>query len=183
MAKFRKFSFHRFSGSKLPQQMVLAIFTRCLVPELCILCHFGVKSAFLGLNSSRTKEMRAKPMVLSYVGHFSKHWKKILGAFFSKSPKKLIFKQIYPIFSQPRPFLKKTALWRLIPYGYLTSYQISEKLLERLWRYAVMNGRTDEWTDGQDWFYRSLGFQPGTNKTNMIKVNSVRRDYWLLGFV
>ena len=43
--------------------------------------------------------------------------------------------------------------------------------------------RTDEQTDGHDWFYRSLGFQPGTNKMNMIKVNSVRRDYWLLGFV
>ena len=34
---------------------------------------FWVKSAFLGLNSSRTKEITAKPMVLSYVGHFSKH--------------------------------------------------------------------------------------------------------------
>ena len=71
--KIRKFLFHRFSGSKLPQKMVLAIFTRCLVPELCILCHFGVKSAILGPNSSRTKEITAKPMVLSYVGHFSKH--------------------------------------------------------------------------------------------------------------
>ena len=71
--KNRKFIFHRFSGSKLPQKMVLAIFTQCLVPELCILCHFAVKSAFLGLNSSRTKEITAKPMVLSYVGHFSKH--------------------------------------------------------------------------------------------------------------
>ena len=56
---------------------------------------FCGKSAFLGLNSSRTKEITAKPMVLSYVGHFSKHWnkktKKILVAFFSKSPKNLIF--------------------------------------------------------------------------------------------
>ena len=73
MEKFRIFFFQRFSGLKLPQKMVLAIFTRCLVPELCILCHFAVKSAFLGLNSSRTKEITAKPMVLSYVGYFSKH--------------------------------------------------------------------------------------------------------------
>ena len=73
LKKIRKFLFHRFSGSKLPQKMILAIFTRYLVPELCILCHFGVKSAFLGPNSSRTKEITAKPMVLSYVGHFSKH--------------------------------------------------------------------------------------------------------------
>ena len=45
-----------------------------------------------------------------------------------------------------RPFFKKTALWRLSPYGYLTSYQISEKLLERFLRYAVTNVRTDERT-------------------------------------
>ena len=68
-----------------PKKMVLAIFTRCLVPELCILCHFAVKSAFLGLNSSRTKEITAKPMVLSYIGHFSKHCKKkSLEQFFLK---------------------------------------------------------------------------------------------------
>ena len=64
---------HRFSGSKLPQKMVLAICIRCLVQDICILCHFGVKSAFLGLNSSRTKEITAKPLVLSYIGHLSKH--------------------------------------------------------------------------------------------------------------
>ena len=33
--------FYHFSGSKLPQKMVLAIFTRCLVPEICISCIFG----------------------------------------------------------------------------------------------------------------------------------------------
>ena len=40
------------------------------------------------------------------------------------------------------------------------------------------NGRTEK-TD----FIDPSGFQPGTNKTNMIKVNSLRRDYWLLDFV
>ena len=34
---------------------------------------FWLKSAFFGLNYSRTKENTAKPMVLNYVGHFSKH--------------------------------------------------------------------------------------------------------------
>ena len=43
MAKFRKFCFHHFSGSKLPTKMLLAISTRCLLPEICILCHFGLK--------------------------------------------------------------------------------------------------------------------------------------------
>ena len=52
MPKFRKFCFHRFSGSKLPQKMVLAVFTRCLVPEIHIFGHFLLKSAFLGLNFS-----------------------------------------------------------------------------------------------------------------------------------
>ena len=97
MAKFREKNVHRFSGSKLPKKMVLAIFTRCLVPELCILCHFGVKSTFLGLNSSRTKEITAKPMVLSYVGHFLNIEKKICGAFFSKG-KKTIFLTDLPQF-------------------------------------------------------------------------------------
>ena len=71
-----EFCCHRFSGSKLPQKMVLAVFTRCLVPEIRIFGNCQLKSAFLGLNSSRTKEITAKPMVLSYVGHFSKHWDK-----------------------------------------------------------------------------------------------------------
>ena len=43
MDKFLKKNVHRFSGSKLPTKMVLVIFTRCLVPEICILCHFGLK--------------------------------------------------------------------------------------------------------------------------------------------
>ena len=68
-----KLIFHRFSGSKLPQKMVLDVFTQSLVPEIHIFGRFWLKSAFLGLNSSRTKEITAKPMVLSYVGHFCKH--------------------------------------------------------------------------------------------------------------
>ena len=79
MAKFRNFCFHRFSGSKLPKQMVLAIFTRCLVPELCILSDFGVKSAFLGPNFSRTEIFTTKPMVVGYVQHYSRHFVKVLG--------------------------------------------------------------------------------------------------------
>ena len=57
--------FQRFSGSKLPQKMLLAIFTRWLVPEMHIFGNFWLKSAFLGLNFSRTKEITAKPKVLS----------------------------------------------------------------------------------------------------------------------
>ena len=50
---------------------------------------FYLKSAFstLRLNFSRTKQITAKPMILSYVGHFYKHLtkiKKILREFFSK---------------------------------------------------------------------------------------------------
>ena len=40
MAKFQMCVFHRFSGSKLPTKMVLAVFTRCLVPEIHIVGHF-----------------------------------------------------------------------------------------------------------------------------------------------
>ena len=58
--KISEICFHRFFGSKLPKKMVLAVFTRCLIPEIRIFCHFGVKYAFLGLNSSRTKEITAK---------------------------------------------------------------------------------------------------------------------------
>ena len=50
------------------------------------------------------------------------------------------------------------------PYWAPTSYQISEKSLERFLRYAVMDGRTDGRTHPRDWFYRPCGFQPGTKK-------------------
>ena len=60
MAKFQKLFFHRFSETwKLPQKNGTSRFTRCLVPEIRIFGHFWPKSAFLGLNSSRTKEIPA----------------------------------------------------------------------------------------------------------------------------
>ena len=40
-----------------------------------------LKSAFVGLNFSWTKEITAKPMGLSYVGHFYKHWNPYIGYF------------------------------------------------------------------------------------------------------
>ena len=105
MAKFHKKKFHRFSGSKLPQKMVLAVFTRCLVPEIRIFSHFWLKPAFLGLNSSWTKEITAKPMVLSYVGHFYKHWKKkSLERFFLKGKKTLFFTRFTPFSLNLDPF-------------------------------------------------------------------------------
>ena len=67
MAKFQNKNCHRFSGSKLPQKMILAVFTRCLVPEKHIFGHFLLKSAFLGPNLSRTELFTAKPMVVGCV--------------------------------------------------------------------------------------------------------------------
>ena len=91
MTKFQNIFCHRFSGSKLPQKMVLAVFTRCLVPEIRIFCHFWLKSAFLGPHFSRTKICTAKPMILGYKGHFlrqkKKKLKKSLEPFFVKSKK------------------------------------------------------------------------------------------------
>ena len=71
--------YHHFSGAKLPQIILLAIFTRCLVPEIQIFDHFWLKSAFLGTNSSRTEIFTAKPMVVSCVQHYSTHFVKKLG--------------------------------------------------------------------------------------------------------
>ena len=59
--------FHRFSGSKLPQKMILAVFTRCLVPEMHIFGHFLLKSALFGPNFGRTELFTAKPMVVGCV--------------------------------------------------------------------------------------------------------------------
>ena len=61
-------------------KMVLAVFTRCLLPEIQIFDHFWVKSAFLGPNSNRTDIFTAKPMVVGCVAHYStyfgkKNWK------------------------------------------------------------------------------------------------------------
>ena len=88
MAKFQNFFFHRFSDSKLPQQMVLAVFTRCLVPEIQITGHIWLKSAFLGPNFRRTHIFTAKPMVVGCVQHYSTHFRtkfeKLLEPFFRK---------------------------------------------------------------------------------------------------
>ena len=70
---------NRFSDSKLPQKMVLAVFTRCLVPEIQIFGHFWLKSAFVGPNFSRTEICTAKPMVVGCVQHYSIHFVKELG--------------------------------------------------------------------------------------------------------
>ena len=64
MVKIKKNYCHHFSGSKLHNKMVLAVFTGCLVPEIHIFDHFWLKSAFLGPNSSRTGIFTAKPMVV-----------------------------------------------------------------------------------------------------------------------
>ena len=66
-------------AKKLTQQILLAVFTRCLVPEIQIFDHFWLKSAFLGPNSSRTKFFIAKPMVIGCVQHYSTHFVKKIG--------------------------------------------------------------------------------------------------------
>ena len=77
--KLKQFYCHHFSGSKLPQQMLLAVFTRCLVPEIQIVDHFWLKSAFLCPNFSRTDICTANPMVVGCVQHYSTHFIKKLG--------------------------------------------------------------------------------------------------------
>ena len=71
--------------------MVLAVFTRCLVPEIQIFGHFWLKSAFLGQNFSRTDIFTAKPMVVGCVQHYSAHFVKkqenCQSCFFVKSKK------------------------------------------------------------------------------------------------
>ena len=77
MAKIKKIDCHNFSGSKLPQKMLLAVFTR-LVPEIQILGHFWLKSAFFGPYFSQTKIVTDKPMVVGCVQHDSTHFVKKL---------------------------------------------------------------------------------------------------------
>ena len=71
--------------------MLLAVFTRCLVPEIQILGQFWLKSAFLGTNSRRTNIFTAKPMVVDCVQHYSTHFVnklgKLLESFFRKVQK------------------------------------------------------------------------------------------------
>ena len=79
IAKIKKNYCHHFSGSKLPQKMLLAVFTRCLVPEIQIFDQFWLKSAFLGPNFSRTEICTANPMVVGCVKHYSTHFIQKLG--------------------------------------------------------------------------------------------------------
>ena len=78
MVKIQQIYCHHFSGSKLPQKMLLSDFTR-LVPEIHIFDHFWLKSAFVGPNSSRTEIFTAKPMIVGCVQHYSTHFVKKLG--------------------------------------------------------------------------------------------------------
>ena len=91
MAKIKKNDCHHFSGSKLPPKMLLAVFTRCLVPEIQLFYQFWPKSAFLGPNFSRTEICTANPMVVgcvqNYSTHFIKKFGKSLEPFFLKSEK------------------------------------------------------------------------------------------------
>ena len=93
---------------------------------------FHLKSVFFATKFQPNQKITAKPMVLSYVEHLYNHFKKI-----KKSLDRFFLKVIFLFFNRFTPispcqdfFIKKAALWRLSPYGYLTSYQISEKLLE-----------------------------------------------------
>ena len=70
MAKFQKKVVIVFLARNYLKKMVLAVFTRCLVPEIHIFGNFWLKSAFLGPNFSRTKICTAKPMILGYKGQF-----------------------------------------------------------------------------------------------------------------
>ena len=79
MAKIKNNYCHHFSGSKLPQKMLLAVFTRCLVPEIHIFYQFWLKSAFFGPNFSRIEIFTAKPMVVGCVQHYSTHFVNKLG--------------------------------------------------------------------------------------------------------
>ena len=72
--------------------------------------------------------------------------------------------QILSKFSQPRILIKKTSTLRSSPNGYLTSYQVSEKSLERFLRKAVTDGRTNGRMDKAE-LISPFGFQPGTNNT------------------
>ena len=90
-AKNGKKKFSSFFWLKTTPKMVLAIFTRCLVPKIQIFDHFGLKSTFLGPNFSRTGIFTAKPMVVGCVQHYSRHFVKKLGklleSFFRKVQK------------------------------------------------------------------------------------------------
>ena len=71
--------------------MLLAVFTRCLVPEIQFFYQFWLKSAFLGPNFSRTEICTANPMVVGCVQHYStpfiKKLRKSLEPFFHKVQK------------------------------------------------------------------------------------------------
>ena len=124
-------------------------------------------------------------MVLSYVGHFYKHLnKKIeknLERFFLKDKKNYFLTYLIQLVHS-KTFYQKSGsvtielLW--IP-NFIANFR---KIVGAVFEISC-DKRMDEQMDGQDWFYRSLDFQQGTNKTNMIIVNTIRRDYWLLGFV
>ena len=92
--------------------MLLAVFTRCLVPEIQIFDHFCLKSSFSGPNSSRTEMFTAKPMGVGCLQHYSTDIVKKLGksleSFFRKVQKTAKNVKKWP----KMPILAKSAIFR-----------------------------------------------------------------------
>ena len=173
MAKIQNIYYHHISGSKLPQKMVLAVFTRCLVPEIQILDHFWRNSAFLRPNFSRPEICTAKPMVVGCVQHYSTHFVNKLGkwleSFFRKVKKlqKLVKNgKKMPILAKISKFLEKSGSVTFHPLlvpNFKSSFGKILRAVSEIICYARMDGRTHVRRHKGD-FISLVGFQPGTNK-------------------
>ena len=143
--------------------MVLAVFTRCVVPKIQICCHFWLKSPFLGPNSIRTNTFTAKPMAVGCVQHYSTHFVKQLGksleSFYRKVQKTAKMAKIAD-FSKISNFWKKSVSVTFEPLLVPNFIQSFGKILRAVIE-IICYARTDAWTDGQGWFYKSHRFSTG----------------------
>ena len=166
IVKIQNIYCHHFSGSKLPQKMLLAVFTQCLVPEIQIFDHFWVKSEFFGQNSSRTEIFTAKPMVVGCVQHYSTHFVKKLGksleSFFCKVKKTAKNCKKWPKndFRKISNFLVKSGSVTFHPLLVPNFMPNIGKILRAVYEIIHPDRRTDARTDKGDFIspVRSLWF-------------------------
>ena len=75
-----------------------------------------------------------------------------------------IFYQKTGFSGRTKIFSEKTAVLLFLKFLSRTSLKISERSHERFPNKNVTNERTDERTNGRDWFYRSLSAKAGDQK-------------------
>ena len=161
--KILEIFFHRFSDSKLPQKMVLVVFTRCLVPEIRIFGHCWLKSTFWG-------QISAEPTFLQLNQWMQVVYNIILDILLKnqENPQSRFFAKTKKLknadFSKISNFQEKSGSVTFEPLSVPNSMPICGEILRAVFE-KIHSGHTYDKGD----FISPFGFQPVTKKDGKSK--------------